>query len=76
MSQLQSWLGPVASSSGAAYRGACDGRTLEIWGVIDGRAEVAGLPLAAVQFALLPAALGPFGVTSAAGAVCLRCYVE
>ena len=53
-----------------------DGRTLEIWGVIDGRAGVAGLPLAAVQFTLLPAALGPFSVTSAAGAVCLRCYVE
>jgi mannose-6-phosphate isomerase len=66
----------VELAAGAAYQGACDGRTLEIWGVIDGRAGVAGLPLAAVRFTLLPAALGPFSVTSAAGAVCLRCYVE
>ena len=66
----------VELAPGAAYRGACDGRTLEIWGVIDGWAEVAGLPLAAVQFTLLPAALGPFGVTTTEGAVCLRCYVE
>ena len=61
---------------GAAYRGACDGRTLEIWGVIDGCADVAGLPMDAVQFTLLPAALGPFNVTTNQGAVCLRCYVE
>ena len=66
----------VELEPGAAYTGACDGRTLEIWGVIAGQAEVAGLPLSAVQFTLLPAALGPFRVASAGGAVCLRCYVE
>ncbi len=44
--------------------------------MIAGQAEVAGLPLSAVQFTLLPAALGPFRVASAGGAVCLRCYVE
>ena len=66
----------VELAPGAAYRGACDGRTLEIWGVIDGQADVAGLSLAAVQFTLLPAALGPFGVTTREGAVCLRSYVE
>ncbi len=66
----------IELSPGAVYQGACDGRTLEIWGVIDGRAGVAGLPLAAVQFTLLPAALGTFDVTTREGAVCLRCYVE
>jgi hypothetical protein len=34
------------------------------------------LMLSAVQFALLPAALGPFRVAAAEGAACLRCYVE
>lgn len=66
----------VELAPGAAYDGACDGRTLEIWGVIDGQVALAGLPLAAVQFALLPAALGPFRVVANQGAVCLRCYVE
>lgn len=66
----------VELEPGAEYAGACDGRTLEIWGVIAGQAEVAGVSLSAVQFTLLPAALGPFGVAAAGGAVCLRCYVE
>ena len=66
----------VALEAGAQYNGACDGRTLEIWGVIEGQTEVAGLSLGAVQFTLLPAALGPFAVAAAEGAICLRCYVE
>jgi len=66
----------IELAPGAAYNGACDGRTLEIWGVISGEVALEGLTLATVEFALLPAALGPFRVAAAGGAVCLRCYVE
>ena len=66
----------VELAPGAIYNGACDGRTLEIWGIITGEVALEGLTLAAVQFALLPAALGPFRVAAAGGAVCLRSYVE
>lgn len=59
----------------ATYRGRCDGSTLEIWGVIAGQADVAGEPLEAVRFALLPAALGDFTVTTRRGATLLRSYV-
>jgi mannose-6-phosphate isomerase len=61
---------------GATYRGNCDGSTLEIWGVIGGEAVVGGVRLGAVRFALLPAALGPFTVTSEYGATLLRTYVS
>lgn len=60
----------------AAYRGRCDGSTLEIWGVIAGEANVGGEQLEAVRFALLPAALGDFTVTTQRGATLLRSYVE
>ncbi len=66
----------VELAAGAAYEGACDGRTLEIWGTIEGQVALEGLTLDAVRFALLPAALGPFRVAAAEAAVCLRCYVE
>jgi mannose-6-phosphate isomerase len=60
---------------GATYRGRCDGSTLEIWGVIAGEANVGGEPLEAVRFALLPAALGEFAITTQHGATLLRSYV-
>jgi len=70
----------VELAPGASFDGRCDGESLEIWGVINGAAEVgggdAGVRLEAVQFVLLPAALGAFTVTAPAGAVCLRTYVE
>ncbi len=70
----------VELAPGASLDGRCNGESLEIWGVISGAAEVSGgaasVDLAAVQFALLPAALGAFTVAAPAGAVCLRTYVE
>ncbi len=66
----------VELAPAATYRGNCDGSTMEIWGVLDGRADVAGERLEAVRFALLPAALGEFAVTSAAGATLLRSYTD
>lgn len=66
----------VELAAGAMYAGVCDGRSLEIWGVIEGDVQLDNLALGAVQFVLLPAALGPYRVAAAEGAVCLRCYVE
>lgn len=66
----------VELDAGAAYAGKCDGSTLEIWGAIAGAADISGERLEAVQFALLPAALGAFTVTSERGATLLRTYVE
>jgi mannose-6-phosphate isomerase len=66
----------VELEAGAEFRGELDGRSLEIWGAIDGDVDVKGVGLKAVQFTLLPAALGPFRVTTDRGAACLRAYVE
>jgi len=66
----------VDLAPGARFDGHCDGFSLEIWGVLDGRATVAGVRLQAVRFTLLPAVLGGFAVTAAGGATLLRSYVE
>lgn len=67
----------VEMTPGAVFSGRCDGRSLEIWGAIEGGVEVNGIDLEAVQFTLLPAALGNFRVMAGPhGAVCLRTYVE
>lgn len=56
--------------------GRCDGSTYEVWGVLQGEAEIAwrGEPmrLGAVSWVLLPAALGDFEVRAGAGAELLR----
>ena len=65
----------VELAPGACFSGNCSGETLEIWGVIQGAGQIDDLLLSAVQFALLPAALGRFIVTSDAGATFLRTYV-
>lgn len=69
----------LALAAGAAYRGACTGETFEIWGCLQGEAEItwAGEPVAlpAVRFALLPAALGRYAVRAAQPSRLLRVYV-
>jgi mannose-6-phosphate isomerase len=65
----------VELASGARYAGCCDGETLEIWGALSGQARINGVPLPAVRFALLPAALGDFTITAAGPATLLRTYV-
>jgi mannose-6-phosphate isomerase len=64
---------------GAAYRGVCDGSTLEIWGCVQGGVRVhwAGKPidLPAIRYALLPAHLGEFAVTAGGASSCLRVYL-
>ena len=59
---------------GAQFNGNCDGSTFEIWGVLEGQADVAGIDLSPVKFTLLPAALGSYTIQSADGAVLLRAY--
>lgn len=66
----------VTLAAGCRFTGVCDGETLEIWGVVAGRATVNGVELAAVRFCLLPAALGPYTVTAQEDATLLRTYVE
>jgi mannose-6-phosphate isomerase len=56
------------------YSGVCDGSTLEIWGALAGRIRTAGLQLEAMQFCLLPAALGEFTVEIPANSTILRTY--
>lgn len=59
---------------GAQFNGNCDGSTLEIWGVLEGQADVAGIELEPVKFTLLPAALGQYTIQSSQGAILLRAY--
>ena len=65
----------VTLQPGAAFAGECDGRSLEIWGVLEGVVVINDVPLAAIQFCLLPAALGAYAVTAVTEAVLLRTYV-
>lgn len=67
----------IEMPSGALFEGACDGSSLEIWGVIEGSAEINGVSLEAVRFTLLPAAMGEFTVSATSDQVTLlRTYVE
>ena len=59
---------------GAQFKGNCNGSTLEIWGVLEGQAVVAGIELDPVKFTLLPASLGQYTIESKEGAVLLRAY--
>jgi mannose-6-phosphate isomerase len=65
----------VTMEVGAVFRGECDGRSLEIWGLLEGEATVNDVALEAIQFCLLPAAMGAYTVTAETGAVMLRTYV-
>ena len=63
-------------SADSRYGGLCDGNTLEIWGVIEGKATIAGLIMSSVQFVLLPANLGPFDINVSDRAVLLRTFIS
>ena len=65
----------VEIQAGAAFSGVCDGSSLEIWGVITGQVEIKGLTLNAIQFTLLPAALGTFTVIAQTDSTLLRTFV-
>ncbi|MEA3336174.1 MAG: type I phosphomannose isomerase catalytic subunit [Chloroflexota bacterium] len=64
----------VAFERGASFEGECNGNTLEIWGIVNGTAEIESVSLEAVEFALLPAAMGAFSVHARSDVIALRCY--
>jgi mannose-6-phosphate isomerase len=66
----------IELDAGVQFGGACQGATLEIWGVLEGTVAVNELELDAVRFCLLPAVLGEYTVTARAPAVLLRSYVD
>ncbi len=65
--------------AGSAWRGTLGGETFEIWGALEGVAEVEGrggaILLDAVGFSLLPATLGPFVVNAREDLTALRVYL-
>ena len=64
----------IELDAGADYRGVCLGETMEIWGVLEGQVTVNDLPLSAVRFTLLPAALGEYRIHAETPTVLLRTY--
>ena len=69
----------VSLAAGGTFFGACDGATLEIWGCLSGQAAVEwrgeAVPLPAIRYVLLPAALGEFQITARSACTCLRVYL-
>jgi mannose-6-phosphate isomerase len=65
----------VILEEGASFNGENDGRSLEIWGVLEGEVMINDVVLAAIQFSLLPAALGAYTVAAKTEATLLRTYV-
>jgi mannose-6-phosphate isomerase len=59
---------------GAVVGGLCDGTTMEIWSLLKGKAELSGVALEAVDFALLPANLGAYEIRSKTDAVLMRTF--
>ena len=70
----------VILREGAAFETILDGETFEAWGVVSGRVSFRAekpppLEVAAVRFALLPAAMGWCGIRAVADSVLLRAYL-
>ncbi|MFP3895242.1 MAG: type I phosphomannose isomerase catalytic subunit [Anaerolineales bacterium] len=70
----------LVMEEGATFSGACDGTTFEIWGCLEGAGRVCwtdeALPMEAVRFALLPAALGKYMIQAEESGTFLRVYVD
>lgn len=69
----------VEFEAAASYQGQTDGRSLEIWGTIEGQTRLswAGqtIDLPMIRFCLVPAVLGPFRVTAGPRSKMLRVYL-
>lgn len=65
--------------AGATLDNRCDGRTLHIWGAIEGRASLDGggheVDLRAVTFTLLPAAMGDYTISAREDSTLLFAYL-
>lgn len=72
---VERWVVPA----GMTYRGNCDGSTLEIWGAVEGQVSISGggeqVGLRAIDFALLPAGMGDFTITTSKATTLLRTYL-
>ena len=66
----------ITIKSGFDIIGNCDGKTFEIWGVLQGKIEVNHVPLTAVNFSILPAAMGLYKIKAYKDAVLLKSYVK
>ncbi|MCS6828225.1 MAG: class I mannose-6-phosphate isomerase, partial [Caldilinea sp.] len=66
----------ITLPAGYEFYGLCDGSTFEIWAALQGRATIDShaepVTLKAVEWALLPAALGEFQIRAEEDAVLLR----
>ena len=65
----------IRMKAGGSLPGLCDGKTLEIWGVISGKVAIAGELMDAVKSVLLPAGLGAFSVEAPVDSVLIRAYL-
>ena len=69
----------IALEGGAEWQGHANGETFEMWGTIQGQADLSSATgdtsLPAVKYCLVPAALGDFAIRSQRGATLLRIYL-
>ncbi len=61
-------------AEGGVFNGVCDGRSLEIWGVLEGEIIINNLTLKSIRFTLLPAALGNYTITAGKPSTVLRTF--
>lgn len=66
----------ITLAEGEVFEGKCDGRSLEIWGVLEGVVVINQLPLVSVRFTLLPASLGIYTIKAVKPCTLLRTYTE
>ncbi len=62
----------IELAAGGQFCGKCNGRSLEIWGCLSGEIAINEVPVTAVGFTLLPAAMGPFTIHAGRPATLLR----
>lgn len=62
--------------SGEEITGHCDGKTFEIWGVLQGEIQLDQIRIKKVNFSLLPAALGVFNIKALKDSILLRSYIN
>ena len=69
----------VSLDEGATLRGALEGETFEVWGVLSGNATLGGVgdrvSLEGVRFALLPATMGPWELHAESEVEALRAFL-
>jgi mannose-6-phosphate isomerase len=56
----------------STYSGVCDGSSMEIWGILNGKALLGDMTLSPIQFILLPAQMGNFVITANENTTLLR----